>query len=277
MSQVRRLATVTLAALMAAGPALPAQSPAVFRASVTAVGGEAVSGLGIRLVNLDDGRVVAASTDASGRLSTELEPGTYVLDTAGSGRTLLGGQRVVSLASGQVYTAALSLGAPGAAPGSGLTVNHDPLGCLLADSFSQVEAQVLPADRPVQVRVVFRTPPANESLYVDMAPVTDGVYRGTLPKFTAANSPVTYWIEASAADGGKARTAEVSASVVSGRGGCARMATVVPAGPAAGLHVGAAAAASGGVLGLSSTTALLVGGVVAVGVATAVIVASAIR
>ncbi len=280
---VKRVAAVTLATLLAVGPVYPATSGAVLKASVTSASGRPLKGVELRLVNLDTGRLTMAGSDASGTLTAELPPGLYSLDTSASGHTLLRGPRVVSLAPGQLLTASLAFAVAAQAPqAGGVTVNHDPIACIIAGQYPQFDASIRPADQLATTRIYFKSP-LSDFYYVEMTPG----WQGRLPRPTLQASPMTYYIEALGRNGQGARTADFGVRVVSDEKECGgkKVAPIVPTGPSAvftaagnivaappgflaagGAFAAAGAAGGGGILGLGTTMSLILGGVLLGGV-----------
>jgi hypothetical protein len=198
----------------------------------------------------------------------------------------------------------LLLAAPTAVLAQPPAIQHDAVGCVVAERFPRLQARFDPAARVARARVLFRASGSPAWYAVDMKPEA-GVFWGTLPKPSKSTERIDYYIEVIDTDARAVRTAEYAPAVLAGPGACqggAMTATfamaaevavglptgvagvpVVPAGfaadgvvagaPAAGTSAGAAAgsAASGGGIG---TGAIVAGAVVAAGAGAAAVVAS---
>jgi hypothetical protein len=179
----------------------------------------------------------------------------------------------------------------------GITIDHNPAGCLVAGRFPQLEARLDPAEQVSRARIEFHAEGDTRWYYVDMKPET-GVFRAILPRPLRVAKAIHYYIEATDKNMAQSRTAEYS-PIVADPGECSKKglliatplakATVqvgssagagVPTGfaasgivaaTAAAGAVGAAGAAGGGGVG---ATALVLGGVAVAAGATAVVVAT---
>lgn len=281
---IRQVASVVLVTLMAAGPVHAAAPVTMLKASVSTASGKPLSGVQMRVVSLDTGRTISAATSSAGLVAAELAPGLYTVNAVG-GYQQVAGPRVVSLASGEVLSAALAFAAPepvqGATPP---TVTVDVPGCLVANQFPRIDTVITPADKVVKARLYFKGGLSPEVFYVDMVPGI-GNFAGTLPRPTVKASPITMYVEVTGADFGQTRTVEYQSVVVERAADCkGKLAAIVPTGPAtalsatgaAGLPAGfaagaavtggvAAGATAGGILGMGTTTALIVGGGIVAG------------
>jgi hypothetical protein len=188
--------------------------------------------------------------------------------------------------------AVLAMTAPGLASGADLAITHDPVACVLADRFPQLQARLDPADRVAGARVFFR-PPDGGHWYTVRMKQDAATFRALLPRPTESLKSFVYYIEATGADQGTVRTEECAPIVAKGAAACqgrmvaAALATgevaletaagapAVPAGfSAAGVVATTAAAAVVGGATAAGTTAATGGGmsttlVVAGGVAVA--------
>ena len=181
-----------------------------------------------------------------------------------------------------------------------LAVAHSPVGCMVAGTNPQIDAGISPEGQVQTGRVYFHSALGGAFYYVEMMPET-GRYVGVLPKPRLDAGPITYYVEGVGRDFAQSQTPEARALVVekpedckdrplaalgpadpvrvfSVAGGTALppgfmgISSVVAAGTGAGAAVAGttAAAAAGG--GISGTTIAIVGGAIAVGVATIAIV-----
>jgi hypothetical protein len=172
----------------------------------------------------------------------------------------------------------------GAALGQGLQIQHDPVGCLVADRYPRLEARIEPESAGARVRIEFRTEDAADWYYVEMKRDEHG-RSGILPKPTKSLKRFRYYIEVTGTDFESARTPEYTAEVVPDASSCGSKlvaagvpsaGTVVVGGPAgapavppgfaaagvAGVAAGGAAVGAGAVGAGGVSTGLVVGGVV---------------
>jgi hypothetical protein len=178
-----------------------------------------------------------------------------------------------------------------------LAVAHSPVSCMVAGTNPQIDAGISPGDQVQAGRVYFHSALGDAFYYVEMAPEA-GRYVGVLPKPRPDTGPVTYYVEGVGRDYSQSQTPEQRAVVVdkpedcgdkpvaalgpaepvrvfSVAGGTALppgftgVSSVVAGGASAGAAAAGAAAAGGGI---SGTTIAIVGGAIAVGVGTVVVV-----
>jgi hypothetical protein len=175
-------------------------------------------------------------------------------------------------------------GAASLASAQAVTIDHQAMGCVVADHFPALQARLEPADQVTRARAYFRAGASPAWYYVEMKP-HEGQYRGVLPKPKKSLKRIDYYLEVTDRAAGVARTQEYSAEVLPDLGTCngAMMAagavgtgsiTVAAVGSAPAVPVGfsstgIAGAAGGGGFG---TTAAVVGGVGAAAAATVVAV-----
>ncbi len=173
-----------------------------------------------------------------------------------------------------------------------LAVAHTPVGCMIAGTNPQLDAGITPEAQVQAGRVYFHSALGESFYYVEMVPEA-GRYVGVLPKPRLGAGPITYYVEGVGRDYTQSQTPEARATVVEKPEDCKDKppAGLGPAGPVrvfsvaggtalppgftgvssvvAGAGTTAAAVAAGGV---SGKTAAIIGGAVAVGVGTIVIV-----
>jgi hypothetical protein len=160
---------------------------------------------------------------------------------------------------------------------------------MVAGTNPQIDAGITPGEEVEAGRVYFRSARGRAFYYVEMAPDA-GRYVGVLPKPRLDAGPVTYYVEGVGRDGTRSQTPRQRAVVVDKPEDCGDrpVAALGPADPVGVFSVargtalppgfagvasvvagdaGVAAAAGGGI---SGTTIAIVGGAVAVGVATVV-------
>jgi len=184
-----------------------------------------------------------------------------------------------------------------------LSVALSPVvGCVIAGTNPEIAAGISPGDQVQAGRVYFKSALGDAFYYVEMAS-SGGRYVGVLPKPQVDAGPITYYVEGVARDFVQSQSPEARAIVVEKRGDCgdrpiaalgpgdpvrvfsvaggtalpagfSGVSSVVAAGGAAGAATAgtAAAAAGGGFLG--GTTGIIVVSAVALGVGTAVVVAT---
>ena len=174
-----------------------------------------------------------------------------------------------------------------------LAVAHSPVGCMVAGAYPQLDAGITPETQVQGGRVYFHSALGGSFYYVEMTPDT-GRYVGVLPKPRLDAGPITYYIEGVGRDYAQSQTPEARAVVVEKAEECKdKVAALGPASPvrvfsiaggtalppgftgvssvvASATTAGATAAAAAG--GVSGTTAAIIGGAVAVGVGTIVII-----
>ncbi len=200
---------------------------------------------------------------------------------------------------------ALALGGVPAAPAqdvgsieseaSALSLSHDPVTCMVANAFPQVDASLTPQPSVQSARVYFRSALGPDFYYVEMQPEA-GRFVGTLPRPNADAGPITYYVEGLGTDYTQTQTGESSAVVVEEESDCeGRVAPVAPFGTPvqvysltgstvappgfsgvssvlAGAGSGAAAVTGAGTGSfLTSTGGLVLMGAAVVGIATAII------
>lgn len=180
----------------------------------------------------------------------------------------------------------------------GLAIDHQAVGCVIADKFPRYEALLTPSEMVGRARLHFRPVRGLHWYSVAMKPEGEGeAFEAILPQPKKSLKAFSYYIEVTGVDLGTSRTAEFTSTVASGPGACkekviattvvsATVAVVSPAGaplvPAGfasasvvaasgttGAAAGASAAAEGG--GISGKTLAIVGGVAGAGAAVAAV------
>jgi hypothetical protein len=169
---------------------------------------------------------------------------------------------------------------------------------MIAGTNPQIDAGISPEDRVQAGRVYFHSALGSAFYYVEMAPEA-GRYVGVLPKPRPDAGPITYYIEGVGRDYAQTQTPESRSLVVERAEDCKDrpLAALGPADPvrvfsvgggtalppgftgvssvvAAGTGAGAATTAAAAAGGISGKTIAIVGGAVAVGVGTIIIVKS---
>lgn len=280
---MRELLTSLLVALLAAPAAPPPLRPARVAGTVT-VDGRALSGIGLALVDVESGAVHRATSAAGGSWSADLPPGRYALAAEGaSGLAVVRGPALLALGSGQLARADLALalvplGEQPAAPPGALTVEVDPVGCLLEGQHPLIRARVQPAESVAQVQVYFKSVLASSFFYV-VAQLEEGAFVGKLPAPKREASPVTLFVKATSASGATVQSAEMQAQVVGTEAECP--AGLAPVGSPGGVEVFSAATgaavspagfAASSVAATAGALALLLSGAAAAGITASVVV-----
>src|SRR5262245_14562232 len=162
--------------------------------------------------------------------------------------------------------------APAQAPGRGIAIEHDEIGCVVAGKFSVVDACFAPGTELARARVYFRPEGTPSWYYVDnwghrMPRAQATCLQTTLPKAkkSLVNKHVEYYLEAVGKSMGESQSAHYSPLVVTSEGECkdkkpaavlpGAIGNVLPAVPAgfavgAGISAGTVAAVVGaGVVG----------------------------
>ncbi len=272
---VRRFTAACLIGFLSTSPLLSASPLSTLRGSLRLENGKPPTGLDLRLVQLDTGRVVTPLVDAHGGFEVALEPGLYGIDVGRRGYEIVEGPRVVSAAAGQIVSAALHVAPAAAAPPVGPRIAHDAVGCMAARENPEIEAVIEPASLVTRPRVYFKSSRENRFHYVEMLPEI-GRFVACLPEPKADAGPVTYYVSAFA-QGTESRTADVAADVVTRASTCPegrRMALACPcAGPVAAYLPGGVPSAPagfsgalGGIPGATTTAAGIVIGITAIGI-----------
>src|SRR3954468_24188505 len=92
------------------------------------------------------------------------------------------------------------------------TIEHHPVGCVVANTFPRFEAQLAPRDAVGKARVLFQTGNAREWYSVAMKS-EGGSYSGVLPRPKKSLKNFRYYIELIDSSMGTLRTAEYTATV----------------------------------------------------------------
>jgi hypothetical protein len=121
-----------------------------------------------------------------------------------------------------------------------LTVQHDGVGCVLAEHHPRLEARISPEDEVARARVFFRTAGTPHWYFVEMTSQA-GSWTGVLPKPKASTERIEYYLEATDKVFSPARTPERTAPVVPGPAACQKDAVMAASAPAARVVVTAAA------------------------------------
>ena len=126
-------------------------------------------------------------------------------------RRLLAGLGVVILSSSSLSAQTLS-------------IDHQPVGCAVAERFPRLEARFAPADTVATARVVFQ--PENAQQWYAVAMKSEGpAFSGVLPKPKKSLKAFRYYIEVTDKALGTNRTADYTTNVVASPGDGQRVCT----------------------------------------------------
>jgi hypothetical protein len=140
-----------------------------------------------------------------------------------------------------------------------LTVQHDGVGCVLAENHPRLEARITPEGEVARARVFFRTAGTPHWYSVEMTSRA-GSWTGVLPKPKASTVRIEYYLEATDKVFAPARTPDRIAVVVQGPAACQKDAVMAASAPAARVVVTAAAGAPSVPAGFLNAGLLVAGG-----------------
>jgi hypothetical protein len=101
----------------------------------------------------------------------------------------------------------------------GIAIQHDPVGCVVAERFPQLEARLAPVDRVGRARLYFR--PERSPYWYSVAMKREGdVFRAVMPKPRRGLEGFSYYIEATDVDFNASRTQEYAPGVEASPAGC---------------------------------------------------------
>jgi hypothetical protein len=275
----RAFALVLVALLSAPAPGVVSAPAHGLVKGVVTVDGRPLQGAELNLVEVRSGAVTRVSSAADGSFEVPLAPGDYVLASGGTGGLAVGrGPALLSVTAGTSLAAAIELvsASPVQAPEgarANLSIDHTPVGCLVAGEHPLIDASFSPAAEAAKARVFFRSALASGYFFVEMA-AEGQAYQGRLPRPKVEASPIQYYVAVYDAAGAQAKTPVYSATVVRDKAECPEGARVAAMGGSGGVQVFSAAtgaaitpagfAASGlaigaGVIGLVLSTAAAAG------------------
>ena len=283
----RKVAAIVLSALLAAPSvtASPKDASGVIE-GVVRLGDRPLSGVKLAFLDVASGAVSRTTAEGEGSFRAVVPAGEYVVATeGGAGLVVSQGPTVVSVARGQVASAAITLLAvPGAllqaapepppfAPASATTIQHDAIRCFVEGEFPLVPARIEPAGQIARGRVYFHAVQSDDFYYVEMTPSEEG-FVGKLPRPMLEASPITYFVEGMSTAFGEARTDHIEALVVRDEDECeGKVAAFGPPGDvtvfsaATGTVVTPLGFAAGGLLAAGGVLLILAGGAAAIGIA----------
>jgi hypothetical protein len=155
---------------------------------------------------------------------------------------------------------------PGRSLQTALTIDHEAVGCVLAEKHPRLQARFDPAAEVARARVYFRAAGTGPWYWAEMA-IEAGIGSGVLPKPKRSTARIEYYVEAIDKAFATTRTAERTAAVVDGPAACRKELPLAAATSSARVVVGAAPGAPAVPAGFLKTGLLAAGH----GVSTAVI------
>jgi hypothetical protein len=123
-------------------------------------------------------------------------------------RTILGG-------------AGLSFLALATAAAQTVSIEHDPIGCIVANNYPELNACFRPSSDVARARVQFRAAGTLPWYYVEMHQ-GGACFSGMLPKPESSTRAIEYYIDVASKGYGESRTADYAPRVASGIAGCKR-------------------------------------------------------
>jgi hypothetical protein len=141
-------------------------------------------------------------------------------------------------------------------------IEHNPVGCVVADKFPRFEARVTPADSVARARVLFRGEGGAGWYSVVMTRGGDS-FSAFLPKPKKSLPRFSYYVEVTDTALGTSRTAEHTASVAAGAATCAPDVMVAPSAATASVLLEAPSGAAAVPAGFSGTSVVAAAGVAA--------------
>ncbi len=120
----------------------------------------------------------------------------------------------------------------------GPVIQHAPVGCVVAEQFSRIDARVSPADRISRSRVYFRASGTTAWYFVAMT-AEAGVQRAVLPRPEKKTKAIDYYVEVLDGSLAGGRTAEFTPRVVPWAGFCKSASGVAATATTARLAIGA--------------------------------------
>jgi hypothetical protein len=151
-----------------------------------------------------------------------------------------------------------------------VNVQHQAVGCLLADAHPRLEARFEPEAEVARARVFFRAAGTPHWYSVEMTHQA-GLWSGVLPKPKRSAARIEYYLEATDKAFVPARTGEHAAEVVAGPGACRKDVPLAAAVPSARVVVTAAAGAPALPAGFLEAGLVAAGGGLSAGVLAGII------
>lgn len=170
----------------------------------------------------------------------------------------------------RVVIGALLVAAPCGALAQGPVIEHEGVGCIVADKHPRLEARVVPAESVRRARVFFRAAGSSAWYFVEMKPAA-GVFQAALPKPKQSTRSIDYYIDAVDDAMREARTAEFAPTIVAQGEKCSSPLPVATALAAAPVSVGAAAGAPAVPAGFAKAGIVGIGGGLSTGALVAVV------
>lgn len=177
--------------------------------------------------------------------------------------------RIGQAAAAAITLAAATAGARLAPATDPLTIQHQPVRCLVAGKYPELDACFEPSARVARARVYFRGEGAGDWYYVEMKAEAP-CFRGVLPRPKKSLKRVSYYVAVTDRDFAEARTQEYATQVVPDEKSCSG-GIVAPFLSSASVVVGGAVLPAGFMGGLGATAVVTGAAVVGAGAAGAVI------
>ena len=119
----------------------------------------------------------------------------------------------------RIVIAVLLSASPSAAPAEGVSIEHQPVGCVVAGKHPQMLACFSPQSQLARARVYFRAEGTPHWYFVAMTPSAP-CFVGTLPKPKLAIRKLNYYVVAVDRSFAETRTADAAPDVVSSASEC---------------------------------------------------------
>src|SRR5688572_6014755 len=102
-----------------------------------------------------------------------------------------------------------------------VAIDHQGVGCLVADNFPEMTACFQPSSEVARARLQFRAEGTLPWYYVEMQ-AGGACYSAVLPKPQSSTKGIEYYIDVASKGYGESRTPDYNPRVASGLGGCRR-------------------------------------------------------
>src|SRR5262245_34668777 len=168
---MRRVLSLVLATVLLCPPldVWPAPAAGTIRGAVT-VSSRPLDGIAVAFIDVTSGAMYRVKSNSEGVFETQVPAGRYVLTAeTQAGLVVERAPTVLAVAPGQVVAANVELaavpgadvqqppaaappGAPPSQPVTATTINHDPIGCMIAGQFPLIDADIQPASGVARAR-----------------------------------------------------------------------------------------------------------------------------
>jgi hypothetical protein len=106
-----------------------------------------------------------------------------------------------------------------------VAIEHQPIGCMVADNFPELSACFRPGSDVARARLQFRAAGTIHWYYVEMVP-GGACHSAVLPKPKSSTKAIEYYIDVAGKGAGDNRTPDYRPRIASGLGGCKRRGVV---------------------------------------------------